>query len=214
MLPGSLRRYHGDHGCHRHDHAQLLFGVGGGLDIDAEGRGALVDAASGLVIPAGMDHGSQSRHGAAVWVVDLPPRAGLDRLRRLALPPDWARAPDLDTLLDGLAVAPRRLVRRRLDVDAIHRQVGQALHEPWPTARLAALAALSPQRFHARWLERTGLTPQAWLRARRLDEAVRLLRGGRGLAQAAERLGYARASALATALRRERGLGARDLRRG
>jgi AraC-like DNA-binding protein len=59
----------------------------------------------------------------------------------------------------------------------------------------------------------TGLTPQAWLRLRRLNEAERLLRAGWSGDAVATHVGYARASALLYALRRERGIGVRDLRR-
>ena len=53
---------------------------------------------------------------------------------------------------------------------------------------------------------------RAWLRALRLDEAQRLLRRGLTLEAVASRVGYASASALAHALRRDREVGARDLR--
>ena len=66
----------------------------------------------------------------------------------------------------------------------------------------------------ARLLELTGHTPQQWLRARRLDVAERAMARGQSLEATALRTGYASASALAYALRRERGLGARVLRRG
>ncbi|MCL0127239.1 helix-turn-helix domain-containing protein, partial [Klebsiella pneumoniae] len=66
---------------------------------------------------------------------------------------------------------------------------------------------------HARWLELTGRTPQQWLRQLRLDQAERLLARGRSLEASAADCGYASASALAYALRRDRGTGARALRR-
>ena len=78
---------------------------------------------------------------------------------------------------------------------------------------MAALVHLSAQRFHARWLELTGKTPQQWLRDLRLDAAEVALARGESLETTALRCGYQSASALAFALRRERQVGARDLRR-
>ncbi|MDF1486085.1 AraC family transcriptional regulator [Ramlibacter sp. H39-3-26] len=121
---------------------------------------------------------------------------------------------DAPRVLAQILDAPRVLARRGLDLARLEAAVAEALHEDWPTARMAALFFLSPARFHARLLELAGQTPQGWLRARRLDVAARLLARGRTLDAAAAQVGYASASALAYALRRERGVGARGLRSG
>lgn len=209
---GSLRRYRGDHGAHAHEHAQLLFGLQGSLEVEVDGRLARVDAETGLIVPAGARHASLARRGALVWVLDAPVAHGLERWRAFRLPAPLAPCLPTDTLLALATGAPRALPRRRLDPALLAAQVRQHLHEPWPAARLAAACALSLPQFHARWPALTGATPQAWLRGLRLDEAERLLRAGRTAEAVAARVGYASASALLFALRRERGLGARALR--
>lgn len=126
----------------------------------------------------------------------------------------WAaQAPGLALQLADLLHAPRMLERRTIAPERLHAAVQSSLHEDWPTARMAALYAFSPARFHARWLALTGSTPQAWLRDLRLDAAERALARGQALETTALQVGYAHASALAYALRRERGTGARALRR-
>jgi hypothetical protein len=70
-----LRHYRGDHGRHAHAHAQLLFGIGGCLDVEVGGHLMRVDAVTGLIVPAGALHGSASRDGADVWVLDAPAAA-------------------------------------------------------------------------------------------------------------------------------------------
>lgn len=212
---GSLRRYAGAYEAHEHAHAQVLLGLDGALELELAGRAAFVDAACGLVVPAGVSHRFLAAAGANVLVIDSPPRLGLERVRRFMLPAGWrdgGRPFDAEAALEAIAGAPRVLARRRLDTARLDAALAAALHEPWTTARMAALQALSPQRFHARLVELTGLAPQAYLRRRRLDEAMRLLRAGLSLDAAALQVGYRTASALAHALRRDRGLGARDVR--
>lgn len=213
----SVRRYDGVHHAHAHDFAQILYALDGRMELDIAGRAASVDAVGGIVIPAGTGHGYCAERGARIAVIDVPDQPGLSRLRRFQVPAPWrAAAPMADALLANLALAlqaPRLLARRPLDLARLRQRVQSALHEDWPTARLAALCHLSPQRFHARLLELAGAPPQAWLRALRLDQAQRWLAQGRSLEATALACGYASASALAYALRRERGVGARALRR-
>lgn len=211
----SRRRYAGDYEAHAHDHAQVLFGLTGRLELDLAGRAALVEPGVALVVPAGTAHGYRADRAALALVVDAPPLPGLSRVRRLAI--DGRRIDGnagLPALLADLAGAPRALARRPLDPAAVAAVVDARLHEAWPVARLAALVCLSVPRLHARWLDTTGLTPQAWLRQRRLDRAQALLAAGCGLEAAALKVGYASASALAFALRRERGTGSRPSRVG
>ncbi|MEY2892349.1 MAG: hypothetical protein RJA98_2257 [Pseudomonadota bacterium] len=207
-----LRRYRGEHGAHDHAHAQVLFGVSGCLEVEVNGQLMCVDASAGLIVPAGASHGSASRHGADVWVIDAPPEPALDRVRPFALGATGAQGLPVAAGLAWAREAPRTLPRRRIDGSSLERTVAAALHEGWPTSRLAAHFALSVPQFHARWVALTGRTPQAWLRDQRLDAAERLLRAGWSGDAAAAQVGYASASALLYALRRERQLGARELR--
>jgi AraC-like DNA-binding protein len=196
----SVRRYAGEHQSHAHVHAQVLYALEGRMELEVAGRAAFVDTACGLVVPAGTAHGF------------LAPHAATDRVRRFAVPPGARHACDPAAHLALLLQAPRVLARRGLDLAALQAAVDAALHEDWPTARMARLFHLSAPRFHARLAELTGATPQAWLRARRLDMAAAALARGLPLEATALRTGYASASALAYALRRERGVGARALR--
>lgn len=209
-----VRRYRGEHDAHAHGHAQLLFGLRGSLEVEVAGRLMCVDATAGLVVPAGALHGASSRFGAEVWVIDAPPAPEFDRLRPFALSAGRPAGVGVGDWLAWARAARRLPPRRQLDAMSLARTVAGRLHEDWPAARLAAHVALSVPQFNARWRALTGLTPQAWLRAQRLDEAERLLRAGWAAEAVAAQVGYATASALLYALRRERGVGARTLRRG
>lgn len=211
----SVRHYRGAYDAHRHEHAQVLLGLQGNLQLEVDGRPAFVDPSCGLVIPAGSGHEYLAESAVRVLVVDCAAAKGTDRLRRIALGSGWQRgaaSTDAETLLSELIGAPTLQPRRRLVLDDLAKTVDAELHRDWTVAELASLCRFSPQRFRARFAELTGLPPLAWVRQRRLDAAERLLRAGLPLETAALQVGYASASALCFALRRERGLGVRQLR--
>ena len=211
----SVRSYSGEQTVHSHEYAQVLFAWRGRMDIEVGTAADFSDNSCGLIIPAGVTHAYAASPDLRMVVIDVAPDVGLDRARRFVVTPgvrQLAAAGRADRLLDAILQTPRVGVRRGIALDSLHATLAGALHEDWTTARMAERCLLSPQRFHARLLELTGLSPRAWLRALRLDEAQRLLRRGLTLEAVASRVGYASASALAHALRRDREVGARDLR--
>lgn len=217
-LDCSVRHYSGEHASHVHEgHAQLLYALSGRMELEVNGRSSFVDTACGLLIPAGARHGYLAPPGATMLVMDVAGIAdhALDKVRRFQVPAAARCAPQHlanTERLQLLLQSPSLLTRRGVDVAAIEQQVRTQLHSDWPTARMAALAHLGTQRFHARWQELTQQTPQQWLRQLRLDEAERQLAKGRSLEACAAACGYASASALAYALRRDRNTSARALR--
>jgi len=211
----SVRSYSGEQTVHEHGYAQVLFAWRGRMDIEVGASAGFSDSSCGLIIPAGVTHAYVASPDLRMVVMDVPAQRGLDRARRFPVTAGvraLAARSDADELLAAILGMPRAGVRRGLALDRLHAELADALHESWTTARMAERCRLSPQRFHARLLELTGQSPQAWLRALRLDEAQRLLRRGLTLEAAAARVGYASASALATAMRRERAVGVRALR--
>ena len=211
----SVRSYSGEHQAHAHDHAQILFALQGRMELEVGGRPSFVDSACGMVIPAGTGHGYLAAPQTQVLVIDAPMIQGLDKLRRFAVPPALRFPQSSLSAAAQMALvlqAPTLLQRRGMDLLWLQRQVQAALHESWPTARLADLVHLSVAQFHARFVELTDRTPQDWLRGLRLDAAVLQLKKGTALEATALLCGYASASALAYALRRERGVTSRQLR--
>jgi AraC-like DNA-binding protein len=213
----SERRYAGTYEAHEHAHVQVLVALRGRLEIEVAGHLTTLEPGVALIVPPLARHAYSADRAMSALVIDTPARAGFDRVRRLRCDPahGLARArDDLHGMLDELSGAPRAGARRPLDLDHLASVVQASLHEPWPVSRLARWAVLSRPRLHARIAERSGVGPQAWVRGFRLDRAQALLAAGCTLNAAASQVGYASASALAYALRRERGVGARELRAG
>jgi AraC-like DNA-binding protein len=212
----TVRHYGGEHSAHEHDHAQIMFALSGRMMLELDGRAAYADASSGIVIPAGVAHAYAAPAAARMLVIDAPMQPGTDRPRRFPVRADWrerAAGMDAQTLLNAVLGMPRILARRGLDTQLLDAALDASLHAEWSTARMAALFCLSPQRFHARLLELTGLSPMAYARRRRLDAAMRLIAQGLLLDAVALRVGYRSASALSFALQRDRGFSTRTHKR-
>ena len=80
----SVRSYSGEHQAHAHGHAQILFALQGRMELEVGGRPSFVDSASGMIIPAGTEHGYLAAPQTQVLVIDAPVAMGLDKLRRFA----------------------------------------------------------------------------------------------------------------------------------
>ena len=214
-LCSSIRRYRGEHARHAHDYVQIMFALQGRMELEIGGHSAFADTSCGMVIPAGVEHGFSTTPDAQMFVIEHPPLAGVSQVRRFAVTPACRESTRLGSIALQLAQvlqAPKILVRRGIDLMQLDDALTARLHEAWNTARMANLFCLSPQRFHARLLELTGQTPQAYLRQHRLDQAEQLLRRGMPLDATALHVGYRTASALSFALKRERNFSTRKLR--
>lgn len=215
ILASGIRRYSGERSSHVHQHVQIMFALQGRMELEIDGHCTFADSSCGMLIPAGVEHGFLAASEVRMFVLDVPPLPGLDQVRRFAVTPACrasVRQADAGLQIAQLLQAPRVLARRGIDLAQLDAALADRLHEPWPTARMAQLFFLSTPRFHARLLELTGLTPQAYLRGRRLDRAEQLLRHGMALDASALQVGYQSASALSFALKRERQFSTRQLR--
>lgn len=216
-LWSGVRRYNGEYTSHEHDHVQIMFALQGRMELEIGGHAAFADTSCGLLIPAGTAHGFLAASDARMFVIELPAHHEVGQGRSFAVTAACRQSLDLtDATLQLAQVlqAPKILARRGIDLAQLDAALQAALHDDWRTERMAALFCLSPQRFHARLLELTGQTPQSYLRQRRFDAAQRLLRQGLALEATALQVGYRSASALSFALKRDRQLGARDIRTG
>jgi AraC-like DNA-binding protein len=118
-------------------------------------------------------------------------------------------------LLASLATGCEPAGRQHLlPLAAIRAYVDCHLAHPLEVRDLARLAGLSVQRFHARFVSETGMTPQEFIRFRRLQEGRELLISTPlAVGEIAARVGYASQSAFTAALNRQIGLTPRAVRR-
>jgi AraC-like DNA-binding protein len=101
-----------------------------------------------------------------------------------------------------------------LPLAALHAYVDRHLAHPLEVKDLAGVAGLSVQRFHARFVSEAGMTPQEFIRLRRLHQARELLLSTQlAVGEIAARVGYASQSAFTAALSRQYGLTPRAVRR-
>lgn len=231
----AVRRYDRGHGSHEHDFPQLLFGMEGSLDLEVTGHLAHIAAGTGFIIPPGLHHDFEGRDGSTCLVLDLT--ESLDEADRMFerartvriaakdgpllryLADELIRTPE-DPLLQ--AATPSLLLRvlsrdpaplnrsRLLPMPALIAYVDANLSRSIGNAELAARCFLSTAQFQARFMAETNTTPQAFVRDRRLQCALRLLDEGKPVAVVAAQVGYQSPSALTSALRRVRGMTARD----
>lgn len=109
-------------------------------------------------------------------------------------------------LLRGLADARLAQALRRM-----HGQIGRS----WTMAELARTAALSRSAFFERFTRTVGVPPTEYLLAWRMAVARDLLRrGGLGIGEVADRVGYGSASTFSTAFSRHVGEPPRRYARG
>jgi AraC-like DNA-binding protein len=103
--------------------------------------------------------------------------------------------------------------RNELPLASLDRYIDQHAAHPLQVLDLARLSGLSAARFHARFQQQTGQTPMDYVRNRRLQLAMQLLRDtGLPVGEVAQRVGYSSQSAFTAALARHFGTTPRQLR--
>lgn len=118
-------------------------------------------------------------------------------------------------LLASLAAGCEPAARQHpLPIAALRDFVDRHLSHPLEVRDLARVAGLSVQQFHARFASETGLTPQAFVRLRRLHHGRALLLSTTlAVGEIAARVGYSSQSAFTAALSRQYGITPREVRR-
>ncbi|MGY4531978.1 AraC-like DNA-binding protein [Pseudomonas sp. TE3786] len=117
-------------------------------------------------------------------------------------------------LLASLASAPvESSDAGKLPLSSLDRYIDQHAAHPLQVTDLARLSGLSAARFHTRFLQQTGQTPMDYVRHRRLQLAMQLLRDtSLAVGEIAQRVGYSSQSAFTAALTRSFGTTPRQVR--
>lgn len=223
----AIRSYGAALDADRHDFAQLVLPLAGEVLLDIEGRAGRLDPLHGAFVAPRAWHAQAGAHGNRSLIVDIGggalAHAAFERLAHQPFTPLGAgarklveymgimhgRAPGhagllqgwIPLLLDTLAFdAPQPRSRLAALLAQVEAQPGLG----WSTGSMARYAHLSVSRLHALFREELDTSPHAWLLARRLEHACRLLAaGGLPIAEVALAAGFADQSALTRAMRRE-----------
>lgn len=234
-----FRRYSGEVERHRHDYHQVILPFAGALEIETERRSGRVTGGIGSFVPAGCNHSFIAERTDAFIVLDIPVGGGMDALDHEDIQPFFAIGPDARGLIDYMAAVgtPEQLplsLQQAWSALLLDRITGQTprpdrtelavrramafmqrrLADPIRIADIAAAAGMSATRLHDAFVKRRAITPHAQLMALRLDAAERLLADpSLTIADIAFRTGHTDQSALARAMRRERGATPNEVRR-
>ena len=164
------------------------------------------------------EHADASRR-----LLDQPARLALDARQHQLV--QWlARSPVDDPLIvqQGAVLLlaslnhpqEQPLAGKRLPYAALNAHIERHVAHPLQVADLARIADLSVPRLHARFVAECGQTPMDYIRSRRLQLALGLLRSTPlPIGEIAERVGYSSQSAFAAAMLREFGASPGALRR-
>ena len=216
----SIRTYGPSPGSHAHEHFQVLWGLEGSLELEVEGKGALVGSGQGLVISPDDKHDFESLHGSRCLILDSP---DLGWSSRDCLPL-FAKATNLLAQYIAEAIeqeisfdagqaafllaqswgAANKIsrVRRAIDWRELSLWIKDHLSRPLSVEGIAERACLSESQFRFRCVEALGCSPMQWIRRLRLEQAERLRLQGMSVAEVANQTGYDSPSALTAALRR------------
>jgi AraC-like DNA-binding protein len=220
-----------DSGEHCHQRAQLLYAVGGVMDVQIGRLRCVLPPMQAAWIPSGLPHTVRASKPFAYRSLYLDPEAFAgqlpERAQVLAVSPllrelmivavEWPLAPLdelqqrlLAVLLDQLREAPEQPLSLVMPGDRRLLQLFQQLQEV--PARGLALGTWVPtlgltlRNANRLCRQQTGMTLSVWCQQLRLMEASRLLAEGEPVARVAEHLGYAQESAFIAMFRRATGV--------
>lgn len=238
----SVRSYPPYEATHAHDWHQIVLAVDGALAMQVGDHQGAVDEQSFVIVPAARPHRFRGERTNRFVVVNVPPAAGYaglpdglvgrlpddpflpvdEGLRHLLLYIAFDVRQTGAALADQLALPLLQALGRRVEnrqpfPDPLRRALDAAevrSCDGLDVAGMAAAAGVSLSGLHALFRNRLGTTPGRYLLDRRLDEAERLIAGGRmPLAEVAFAVGFSDQSALTRSLRRRRGTTPGTLRR-
>ena len=147
---------------------------------------------------------------AAAAALETIADRGATEMRRLAA--SMGLVAEVSRALHGQAAADAQAEH---DVQAAMDLVRTRLASPPTTGEMARACGLSRATFNKAFRAATGLTPRAWLNARRVEEACRLLESGDlSVTDVAMALGFSSSQYFASVFRRHTGRRPSSIRRG